>query len=241
MRKIDKLWKKYKDNPDDEKLRNRIVEHYVYLVPKVAASVHANLPKSVQFDDIVSAGYIGLMDAVEKFDPERGIKFETYSMSRIRGQMLDDLRSSDWVPRSVRSRARHIEKATTDFQEMYGRSPSDEEIAEVLEISVDKVRTVLNKVATGKFVNLDQPVAGDEGLSLFDVIPDGAGNDDTHLDALMQRTVEAIEEKDGREAVVISLYYYEGLTLADIGRVLGVTESRVCQIHTKAISGLDLM
>lgn len=235
---IELLWSRYSRRPN-QRLRNQIVEHYVGLVDNVASSVASKLPRSVERDDLISAGYVGLMDAVAKFEPERGIKFETYATNRIRGQMLDELRSTDWVPRSVRTRNKIVEQTATELQEQLGRAPTDYEVADALNVSVDKVRRDKDKAMAGRMMPLDQTVNHEESLTLVDVVSEER-DDESHLDNLFSSTVEAVEAQNGREGIVITLYYYEGLTLAEIGRVLGVTESRVCQIHTKAIQELGI-
>lgn len=237
---IDRLWQQY-ERRKTTRVRDQLIENYLGLVQTVANSVASNLPKSVDRDDLVSVGYIGLMDAIEKFEPSRGLKFETYAVSRIRGQMLDELRSTDWVPRSVRSRTKQIETAAANLGEYHGRPASDIEIAAELKMSVDRVQRDRDKAAAGRMVPLDHRVESDGGdsMTLMDVLSNEK-DDMSYLDDLFGTTVDAIRSKSGRENVVITLYYYEGLTLAEIGRVLGVTESRVCQIHTTAITNLDI-
>lgn len=239
---VDRLWNQYERRPT-KRVRTQLIEHYVGLVDNVASSVAFKLPKTVERDDLVSAGYLGLMDAVDKFEPSRGLKFETYAVNRVRGAMLDELRLNDWVPRSVRSRNRQMDTAAQGLQEQFGRPADDQEIADELDVDISKVRADRASAASSRMVPLDQMVSSnsdsEDSMMLMDILSDER-DDITHLDGLFDSTVEAVGLKDGREAIVISLYYYEGLTLAEIGRVLGVTESRVCQIHTKAISDLDI-
>jgi RNA polymerase sigma factor for flagellar operon FliA len=237
---VNRLWQRY-ERRKTTKVRDQLIENYLGLVQTVANSVASNLPKSVDRDDLVSVGYIGLMDAIEKFEPSRGLKFETYAVSRIRGQMLDELRSTDWVPRSVRSRSKQIETTAANLTDHYGRPVTDIEIAEELKLPVERVQKDRDKAAVGRMVPLDHRVESDSGdsMTLIDVLSDEK-DDMSYLDDLFGTTVDAIRSKSGRETVVITLYYYEGLTLAEIGRVLGVTESRVCQIHTTSITNLDI-
>lgn len=237
---IGKLWRQYELRPT-KRVRDQLIENYLGVVQSVATSVASNLPKSVDRDDLVSVGYIGLMDAIEKFEPSRGLKFETYAVNRIRGQMLDELRSTDWVPRSVRSRTKQVESASTYLAERHGRSVSDVEVAKELDLTVERVRSDRDQTFAGRMVPLDHRIDTDDGdgMTLMDVLSDDK-SDMFYLDDLFGSTSDAIQAKSGRENVVICLYYYEGLTLAEIGRVLGVTESRVCQIHTTAITDLDI-
>lgn len=219
----------------DPVARDRIIVHYSPLVKFVAGRVGAGLPSSVDPGDLVSAGVFGLIDAVERFDPERGVKFETFAVPRIRGAVFDGLRSLDWVPRSVRSRAREVEAAFTELEARHGRAPSDDEIASHLKISTTEFQKWLVAIASTTVGPLDRAlVAGAEPRSLAGDTPDSpaAVVEESEVRRLVRQEVRRLPE---REKLVMSLYYDEGLTLAEIGSVLGVTESRVSQIHTKAV------
>lgn len=219
----------------DPVARERIIVHYSPLVKFVAGRVGAGLPSSVDPGDLVSAGVFGLIDAVERFDPERGVKFETFAVPRIRGAVFDGLRSLDWVPRSVRSRAREVEGAFTELEARHGRAPSDDEIASHLKISGTEFQKWLVAIASTTVGPLDRAlVAGAEPRSLAGETPDSpaAVVEESEVRRLVRQEVRRLPE---REKLVMSLYYDEGLTLAEIGAVLGVTESRVSQIHTKAV------
>jgi RNA polymerase sigma factor for flagellar operon FliA len=217
------------------KARERLIVHYSPLVKFVAGRVGAGLPSSVDPGDLVSAGVFGLIDAVERFEAERGVKFETFAVPRIRGAIFDGLRALDWVPRSVRSRAREVETAIHDLEAAHGRSPSEDEIAAHLGITLHEFQRWLTSVASTTVGPLDRAlVAGAEPRSLRGETPDspaGAFEEDE-----VRRSVRAeVRKLPDRDKLVLSLYYDEGLTLAEIGGVLGVTESRVSQIHTKAV------
>jgi len=233
------LWDRYTANPDRE-TRDQLIVHYSPLVKYVASRVAAGLPQNVEQADLVSYGIFGLIDAIDKFDMERGYKFETYAISRIKGAMLDELRSMDWVPRSVRTKAKRIEQANAKLEAKFGRAPTDEELADALEITTDELETMLSKISFVGVVALDEMLSGAErgdSMTLGDTIADkGAGPVGSfEVEEMRQLLAESINGMSEREKTVLTLYYYEGLTLAEIGDVLGVTESRVCQIHTKSV------
>lgn len=233
------LWAKYADKPSRE-LRDQLIVHYSPLVKYVGSRVAAGLPQSVEQADLVSYGIFGLIDAIDKFDPGRGYKFETYAISRIKGAMLDELRSMDWVPRSVRTKAKRIEQANAKLEAKHGRAPSDEELADALGITTDELDNTLAKISFVGVVALDEMLSGGErgdSMTLGDTIPDASAGPvgSFEVEEMRQLLAESINNMTEREKIVLTLYYYEGLTLADIGNVLGVTESRVCQIHTKSV------
>lgn len=225
--------------------RERLIVQYSPLVKYVAGRVGAGLPSSVENADLVSYGFIGLMDALTKFEPEREIKFETYAIPRIRGSILDELRAQDWVPRSVRAKAREMERAMTKLESGLRREPTEPELANELGISVPELQSRLDEVSALSVVALEELLtlggAKGERLSLLDTLPDTrteAPGD--HMEAEEARAAlrAAIDELRERERWVIALYYFEGMTLAQIGLSLGVTESRVSQIHSKAVLAL---
>ena len=237
---IDRLWADYKAKAGGDD-RERLILHYSPLVKYVAGRVAIGLPHSVEQSDLVSYGIFGLIDAIEKFDPERGYKFETYAISRIKGAIMDELRSIDWVPRSVRSKARLIEQAYSRLEGQLRRAPSDAELASELDLTDDQLQATLSQISFVGLVALDEMLSsGDrgEGMTLGDTVPsnpDEAPGVAFETQETHKALADAIGRMPEREKVVLSLYYYEGLTLAEIGSVLGVTESRVCQIHTKAV------
>jgi RNA polymerase sigma factor FliA len=234
---IDTVWERYMVRRE-QRDRDRLIVHYAPLVRFVAGRLAAGLPQSVEQAELVSNGMFGLIDAIAKFDPGRGYKFETYAMSRIRGAILDELRSYDWVPRSVRSKARTIETANRRFEAEHHRAPSEAELAEAAGMTEEQLQTAIGQVSMAGLVALDDSVAGDgEMSSLGELLPDDGATPGEVIEDEDGRQLLAsqINELPQRERVVLTLYYYEGLTLAEIGQVLGVTESRICQVHTKAV------
>ncbi len=236
---VDRLWSTYKAD-GSQRARDQLIVHYSPLVKYVAGRVGVGLPQNVEQADLVSYGLFGLIDAIDKFEPERGFKFETYAISRIKGNILDELRSIDWVPRSVRAKARQIESAYAKLEAKHHRAPTEDEVADELDMSVDQLQTSLSKISFVGVIALDEFVGSadrDGGATLGDTIAaaDEGPGDLFEVQEMRGLLGEAVERLPEREKVVLTLYYYEGLTLAQIGEVIGVTESRVCQIHTKAI------
>jgi RNA polymerase sigma factor for flagellar operon FliA len=238
------LWRRYKVNGDDS-ARERLVVAYSPMVKFVAGRLGAGLPSHVDDADLISYGLMGLIGAIERFEPERGIKFETFAMTRIRGAIIDELRSLDWVPRSVRSRAREIEAAQVKLEHELQRAPSEDELAKKLGIDEGELRSSLLEIANSSVYALDElwtvsDSSGDQ-VSLLDTIADDGAADPQEALATTEvkdRLTEAIGGLPEREQLVVALYYYENLTLREIGEVLGVTESRVSQLHTKAVMRL---
>lgn len=234
------LWSRY-EAEHDPAVRDALIVHYAPLVKYVASRVAVGLPQNVEQADLVSYGMFGLIDAIDKFEPGRGFKFETYAISRIKGAILDELRSIDWVPRSVRAKARSIEKAFAKLEARHGRTPTDAEVAAELGWSDTQFQQTLGQISLVGLAALDEIlVAGGERgemLTLGDTIADGSHGPMGAFEVaeLRQLLGQAINGMPEREKIVLTLYYYESLTLQEIGRVLGVTESRVCQIHTKAV------
>ena len=237
------LWGDYKSAGSPE-ARERLILHYAPLVKYVASRVATGLPASVEQADLVSYGMFGLIDALEKFEPGRGNKFETYAIPRIKGAIIDELRAMDWVPRSVRFKAREIEKAHSDLETMLKRAPTEQELADRLGISKRELHEVVSQISFVSVLALDEllSVGADRGerVSLLDTLPDRASDPTSGVEGQETRGLlaAAINSLSEREKIVVTLYYFEGLTLAEIGDILGVTESRVCQIHTKAVGSL---
>ena len=240
------LWRSYK-NDGDERARERLVIAYSPLVKFIAGRMASGLPSHVDEGDLVSYGLLGLIGAIERFDLEREIKFETFAVARIKGAIIDELRSLDWVPRSVRARAREVERAHAALEAEYGRAPTDEEMADKLELSVEEFRDALLQIANSSVLALDDlwtfadPDGSGGQISVLDTIQDPNALDpesEAHTAELKDRLADAIESLPERERLVIALYYYENLTLREIGEVLGVTESRVSQLHTKSVLAL---
>jgi RNA polymerase sigma factor for flagellar operon FliA len=225
----------------DPALRDRLILTYAPLVKYVAGRLGSGLPAHVDEGDLVSYGLLGLISAIERYEPDRDVKFETYAIARIKGAIIDELRALDWVPRSVRSRAREIERAVGELESKLGRAPSDEEIAGKIGISTDELEDSLTEISRTSIAALDElwtVSAGGDQIALIDTIPDEGGPDPQSAlsqTELREAIGEAIARLPEREKLVVTLYYYEELTLREIGEVLGVTESRVSQLHTKAI------
>ncbi|MBX3285427.1 MAG: RNA polymerase sigma factor WhiG [Actinobacteria bacterium] len=231
------LWRAYRaDRTRDQ--RDRLILHYSPLVKYVAGRVGVGLPQNVEQSDLVSYGIFGLIDAIEKFDPDRGFKFETYAISRIKGAILDELRSIDWVPRSVRAKGRAVERAFSKLESSLHRSPTEAELATELGYTEAQLQQVLGQLSLTGIAALDE-MLGDrsDAATLGDTIPDQAEGPGALAELREMRThlAEAIERMPEREKIVLTLYYFENFTLAQIGQVLKVTESRVSQIHTKAV------
>jgi RNA polymerase sigma factor for flagellar operon FliA len=234
------LWEEYREKRD-KAVRDRLILTYAPLVKYVAGRLGSGLPAHVDEGDLVSYGLLGLIGAIERYDPGRDIKFETYAIARIRGAIIDELRALDWVPRSVRSRARQIERAIGELEAKLGRAPTDEEIAEKVGMTVVELDETLTDISRSSIAALDElwSVSGDgDQVSLLDTIEDESMArpaevlDETEM---REALADAIARLPEREKLVVTLYYYEELTLREIGEVLGVTESRVSQLHTKAI------
>ncbi len=234
------LWRVYRrENCQDA--RRDLVDLHARIVKYVAGRMAIGLPHYVEFNDLVSAGLLGLLQAIDNFDPERGIKFETYAIPRIRGAILDELRSQDWFPRSLRRKAKMLEEAYGVLEVQLGRPATDAEVAKRLSIDINELDDMIGEVAVATIVSLDADTSGDESdnsTSLGDYLADTRSEDIEKVlarqemkDLIGSRMAELPE----KEQLVLVLYYYEELTLKEIGEILDVTESRVCQIHTRAI------
>jgi len=252
---MSKLWDKYKDTDETElwrqyrrekirEVRDFLAEKYAPLVKYVAGKVAIGMPQNVEFDDLVSYGSFGLLDAIEKFDPDRDIKFKTYAMTRIRGAIFDELRSIDWIPRSIRQKAKQLEEIITMLENKMGHTVEDEDIARELGITVEDLQSLLTKISGTSIISLnDIWYLGDDNdeVSFMETLESPVNlNPDTLIEKeeIKSVIVEAIKQLPDKEKKVIVLYYYEDLTLKEIGEVLEVTESRISQLHTKAIMRL---
>ena len=235
------LWADYVRTRDHD-LRERLILHYSPLVKYVAGRVGAGLPATVENADLVSYGLFGLIDAIEKFEPSRGLKFETYALSRIRGAIIDELRGLDWVPRSVRARSREVERAYVLLESELHRTPTDAEVAEHVGIAIDDLHDLFAAVSFTNLAALDEFLhADDGGATLGDTVVDHrvAAPEEAFADEEIRQVLAGVVHGlPEREQVIVALYYYEGLTLAEIGQVLGVTESRVSQLHSKTMMHL---
>ncbi|MCG6143087.1 RNA polymerase sigma factor WhiG [Leptospira bandrabouensis] len=237
------LWKKYRVTKDAE-IRSYLVEKYSPLVKHVAGRIAIGMPQNVEFEDLVSYGVFGLLDAIEKFDPSREIKFKTYAMTRIRGSIFDELRSVDWIPRSIRQKAKQLENIIAMLENKEGKKVEDEEIAKELGVSMEEYNSLLAKLSGTSLVSLnDIWFLGDENdeVSFMETLESPMNMNPDNIiekEEIKNVIVEAIQSLPEKEKKVIVLYYYEDLTLKEIGEVLEVTESRISQLHTKAVARL---
>jgi RNA polymerase sigma factor for flagellar operon FliA len=238
MAQLEQLWKEWKVE-GSRKAKDRLLAEYAGLARQTAQRVAVGLPSHVEMGDLVGAGVMGLIRAVETFEPEREIKFETYAVHKIRGAILDELRSLDWVPRSVRQKGRSLQRAYSELSGLLGRAPYDDEVAQHLGLTLVEFEDLLTEVAPLTVLSLDeQDGLGDDAPALSETIADPqaanalADIEEGQLKAMLRDAISALPAK---ERLVVSMYHFEELNFKEIGRVMGVTESRVCQIHSKAI------
>jgi RNA polymerase sigma factor for flagellar operon FliA len=231
------LWKKWREEGDDS-AKQELIKSYLSLVDYAAGRLAIGLPKSVAKEDLISNGILGLIDAIEKFDYNRGLQFETYASWRIRGAMIDGLRQNDWVPRSVREKAKRIEEAYQVLEQRYMRSVSDQEMSEYLGVQEGEFRQMLQEVAVSTITSIDEPVKDDEMESrLAHLVDEKAKNPDNRVNVFFQQETlaKAIERLTEKERIVVSLFYYEELSLSEIADVMNLSPSRISQLHSKAI------
>lgn len=234
---LSNVWDEYRGG--SAAARDTLVLHYAPLVKFVAGRLAAGLPPSVDQADLVSAGVFGLMDAMARFEPRRGVKFETFAVPRIRGAILDELRSVDWVPRSVRADARGVAATRDVLMQRLGREPTDEEVADHLGISRDELGSTLAVISRSYLLSLEAPAGGEEdGVRLQDSIEALDADPAAAFDDLALLLPAAVASLPERERRIVTLYYDEGMTLVEVGEILGVSESRVCQILGRAIGRL---
>ena len=237
------IWRNYRDT-GDQSIRDAIVKQYAPLVKYVAGKVSVGMPQSVDFDDLVGFGVFGLFDAIEKFDPDKHVKFKTYAVTRIRGAIFDELRSIDWVPRSVRQKTREIDETVQHLEARLGRSATDDEVAGEMGMSLEQYNQMMLKVSGTSMLSLNDVWYTGEDNDKISIVESIEAPNSLRPDAIAEKDemrrviVEAINDLPEKEKKVLVLYYYEDLTLKEIGKVLDVTESRISQLHTKAISRL---
>ncbi|MDO4575379.1 MAG: FliA/WhiG family RNA polymerase sigma factor [Planctomycetia bacterium] len=239
---IHQWWEEYKADSSDQKKRNRLVEHYLPLVRYHAQRVWLRLPDGVELDDLVSAGVFGLMDAIDAFDLTRDVKFETYCAPRIRGAMLDELRNMDWVPRLVRTKAKKINEATKVLDDRLGRKPTDMEIAEYLGVSSDEFEKMSKEANTASVVSLNKKwceTDGSKEVSELDVLEDQRGEDPTSRLQKIDTMRLVTKGLKRNERLILLLYYYQDMTMKEIGATLDLSESRVSQIHSSIVQRLQ--
>lgn len=239
VEELDKLWREYQETPAEE-IRNLLVEHYLPVVKYTAARIYGLLPNSVDQNDLMSAGVFGLMEAIDHFDLERGVKFETYCTCRVRGAILDELRSQDWLPRVARQRAQKLEAAYRDLRSQLGREPHDEELADAFGVPVKELNKIIMEANTASMMSLDRdrsPSGNYDGeeFSELNLLADGRVADPA--ERLQRHDVISIVSKglSEQERLILVLYYFERLTMKEIGCVMGVTESRISQIHGRVL------
>jgi RNA polymerase sigma factor for flagellar operon FliA len=239
---IHDLWLKFKADPENQDLRNRLVEQYLPLVKYNGERIWARLPEGVELDDLVSAGIFGLMDAIDAFDLSRGVKFETYCVPRIRGAMLDELRTMDWVPRLVRSKASKLNEAMKTLEARLGRQPSEQELAEHMQISLAELEKMVLDASAVNLISLNKKwyeTDSYKDVREIDILEDKKGEDPTRRiqkNDLMRLVTKGLNRN---ERLIIILYYYEELTMKEIGATLDLSESRVSQMHSSIMQRLQ--
>lgn len=245
MSKNSTLLKKYKEEPHKltSEQKDKLILEYAPLIKFIAQKIAIRLPPNIEIDDLISSGVIGLMDAIEKYDPTRDNTFKTYAEFRIRGAILDELRAQDWVPRSVRDKAKLLDRTVVKLEAALGRSPEDQEIAEALQMSLEEFHDLVNQVRPVSLLSIDDSatfsnVDKKSIINLLESCKLSNPLNQLNLKAVKDTVAKAIEDLPEKQRLVLSLYYYEDLNLKEIGRILRVTESRVSQLHAQAISRL---
>lgn len=239
---IQEVWVKYKEDLNNVELRNILIERYMPLVRYNGERIRSRLPEGVELDDLTSAGIFGLMDAIDAFDMGRGVKFETYCVPRIRGAMLDELRTMDWVPRLVRSKASKLGEATKTLETRYGRHPTDNELSSYMQIPIQELEKMKSEAAAVGLVSLNKKwyeTDSYKDVREIDILEDKKGEDPTHRvqkGDLMRLVTKGLNRN---ERLIIILYYYEELTMKEIGATLDLSESRVSQMHTSIVQRLQ--
>ena len=236
------LWESFSETRND-KIREKLLFQYLPLVKQIAGGIIGKLPASVSIDELIDAGVIGLLESIDRYDIQASVKFETYAFTRVRGAMMDELRKMDWAPRSLREKTKRLDEAHRVLASKFGRQPSNEEIADHLEISLDKFNQISTEVGAVNPISLDKEIFSGTGDStnLYDIMEEKdvvtplKSLEDKELKSLM---VKEIEKLPRNEKLVIALYYYEELTLREIGDILNLSESRVSQIHSKVVKKL---
>lgn len=239
------LLRKYKEEPTrvTSEQKDKLIVEYAPLIKFIAQKIAVRLPSNIELDDLISSGVIGLMDAIDKYDPTRDNKFKTYAEFRIRGAILDELRAQDWVPRSVRDKAKLLDRTMIELEAELGRSASDDEVAERLNMTLDEFYDLVNQVRPVSVLSIDEAAtfSSVDKKSILNLLEATKLNNpftQLNMKSVKEIVTKAIEELPERQRLVLSLYYYEDLNLKEIGKVLRVTESRVSQLHAQAISRL---
>lgn len=238
----DTLWETYEETKS-EKIRERLLLNYLPLVRQIAGGIIGKLPSSVSVDEMIDAGVIGLLESIDRFDKKAEVKFETYAFTRVRGAMMDELRKMDWAPRSLRDKSKRVEEAKKRLVEKNGIQPSNSELAEELDIPLQKYYQLSKEISAINPISLDREMTSGEGetTNMYDIIPDKdviSPVEDMEDKELKAQMVSEIEKLPKKEKLVVALYYYEELTLREIGEILNLSESRVSQIHSKVVKDL---
>jgi len=239
-KELEDLWEKYLSDRENKDLRDKLIIQYIYLARYVVGRIKVNLPPSFSFEDVVSFGIEGLIDAIEKYHPNRGAKFESYALMRIRGAIIDKIRSSDWLPRTLRRKIKEIKIATERLKQQIGRAPTTKEIADVMGMSEDKITEIMSSDVTVNSI-YDKKAVGEDSVEIIDTIEDENSNkpeeDIEKTDAKKELEI-ALKKLPERERTLLVFYYHENMTLKEIGEAINVSESRVCQLHAQAIMKL---
>ncbi|MDO5580812.1 MAG: FliA/WhiG family RNA polymerase sigma factor [Planctomycetia bacterium] len=241
---MDAVWEEFSRNPSDIRLRNRLVERYMHIVKHHAERIHAKLPGEIELDDIISAGTFGLIEAVQAFQLDRGVKFETFCVTRIRGAMLDELRSMDWVPRMVRSKASKLNEAYKVLEGKFGRKPSEEELSRFLDVPLDEVKKTITDSCRVNLTSLDKnwsDQSGEGDVSELDLIPDRKSEDPTERLEKTELIRACTKGLTKNERLIIILYYFEEMTMKEIGATLDLSESRVSQMHSSIVERIKAL
>lgn len=245
MAKNTALVKKYKEEPKKltQKHKDELIKEYAPLIKFVAQKIAARLPSNIELDDLISAGVIGLMDAIDKWDPTRDNKFKTYAEFRVRGAILDELRAQDWVPRSIRDKSKLLDRTLVQLESELGRAATDEEISKALNITVDEYYSLINQVKPVSLLSIDDAptFSNTDKKSILNLLEGSKLNNpynQLNIKVVKDVVAKAIEDLPERQRMVLSLYYFEDLNLKEIGQVLNVTESRVSQLHAQAVTRL---
>lgn len=236
---VDKIWRHYKET-DNVDSRNKLVEHYLPSVRYTSERLKAKLPSYIDINDLYNIGVLGLIDAVDKFDIERGVKFETYCGLRIRGEIIDSIRRMDWVPRNLRSKTTGVERAHSELEKELGRPPGNHELAEKLGLSEEELEDVLREVNVRQMLSLDGKWTIDKDGEMTRLeIAESMDKTDPSIALNRQELRESIiSGLNEQEQMILIMYYYDELTMKEIGEVLSVTESRICQVHSQLITRL---
>jgi len=239
---IEAIWKEFLVDRSNKKLRDKLIVQYIYLIKYVVNRIRVNLPNTISTDDIAGYGVEGLINAIEKFHPDKGARFETYALMRIRGTIIDKIRNQDWVPRGTRRRYKEIQAAYAKLQAKLDRKPTTQEVADELNLPKDKIEATMREMESNSLVSIyDKRDNSGEGLEIIDTIEDSSSRDP--LTELEEKDVKkelsmALSRLPERERMILALYYHENMTLKEIGEAINISESRVCQLHAQAIMKL---